>query len=90
MFFYQISIGGEKDYLLSDILVDSSLRSPVGKDYCSSRAVYMFLSGTKPWTVVLSMLPSQACDRRLWLHCNVWAVSGESFPPAQLGTSHGC
>lgn len=47
---------GEKDYLLSDILVDSSLRSPVGKEYCSSRAVYMFLSGTKPWTVVFFCL----------------------------------
>lgn len=63
----------------------------MGKDCCSSRAVYMFLSGTKPWTVVfLSVLPSQACDRSLWLYCNVWAVSGESFPPAQLGTGHGC
>lgn len=38
--------------------------------------------------VFLSVLPSQACDRGLWLHCNVWAVSGEFFPPAQLGTSH--
>lgn len=51
MFLTQISMGEKKDYLLSDILVDSSLRSPVGKEHCSSRAVYMFLSGTKPWTV---------------------------------------
>lgn len=38
----------KKNYLSSNILVDSSQRNPVGKEYCSSRAVYMFLSGKKP------------------------------------------
>lgn len=38
----------KKNYLLSDILVDSSLRNPVGKEYCSSCSVYMFLSRKKP------------------------------------------
>lgn len=44
----------KKNYLLSDILVDSSLRNPVGKEYCSSCSVYLFLSGKKPrlpWAV---------------------------------------
>ena len=38
--------------------------------------------------VLLSVLPSQACDRGVRLCCSVWAMSGECFPPAQPGTSH--
>lgn len=38
----------KKNYLLSDILVYSSLRNLVGKEYCSSCSVYMFLLGKKP------------------------------------------
>ena len=52
----------------------------------------MFLSGEKsrlPGVLVfLSVLPSQACDRGSWVRCNVWAVSRESFTPAQPLTSH--
>ena len=38
----------KKNYLLSDILVYSSLRNLVGKEYCSSCSVYMFLWRKKP------------------------------------------
>lgn len=38
----------KKKKLPLDILVDSSLRNPVGKEHCSSCSVYVFLWGEKP------------------------------------------
>lgn len=81
--------GGKKNYLLSDILVSSSLRSLWEKNTVVPVLFTCFCREQNPGLLVfLSVLPSQACDRGLWLHCNVWAVSGEFFPPTQLGTSY--
>ena len=38
----------KKNYLLSDILVSSSLRNLAGKEYCSPCSVSMSLSGQEP------------------------------------------
>jgi hypothetical protein len=77
---------------LSDILVESSLRNPVGEKNIAPELFTCFCWERNPvclgLLVFLSVLPSQAYDRGLWPHCNVWALSGESFPSAQLGTSH--
>ena len=78
---------------MTDILVYSFLRNLVGKKNIVAPALFTCLCGEEIlpalgcW-VFLSVLPSQACDRGFWLHCNVWVVSEECFLPAQPWTSH--
>ena len=88
----------KKNYLLSDILVYSSLRNLVGKEYCSSCSVYMFLCRKKPclpWGVgcfCLCCHPRPAIGACGYIVMSgpwavVWGVL-PTFPPSQPGTSH--
>lgn len=80
----------KKNYLLTsrsiplqEILWETNAAAPaLFTCFCGER------SPARPGLLVfLSVLPSQACDRGLWVRCDVWAMSGESATPAQPGAS---